>query len=86
MKKINFFNRHLIETGESYFEHFLFAFAMALWLVAVSLITIFHSIVPCVFTATTSKNIKKVSEIMHRRVEALLKRRNQLNSSNSEIK
>ncbi|MFK5283229.1 DUF6356 family protein, partial [Lacticaseibacillus paracasei] len=29
MKKVNFFNRHLSQTGENYFEHFLFAFTTA---------------------------------------------------------
>ena len=74
MKKINFFNRHLSQTGENYFEHLMFAFPTAMWIAIVSLALIIHSILPFIFTATASKNIKKINEIMQRRLAVLNER------------
>lgn len=77
MKKIHFFNRHLIETGEDYFEHFVFAATTALWIMMTSMVLISHAFFPFLFTTTTSSNIRKINERMQRRVAALLARRNQ---------
>ncbi len=79
MKKIHFFNRHLIETGENYFEHFIFASTTALWIATTSVILISHAFFPFIFTTTTSANIKKINERMQKRVAVLLERRNQKN-------
>lgn len=79
MKKANFFNRHLTETGEDYPEHFIFASTTALWIAMTSLILITHAIFPFIFTTTTSANIKKINERMQKRVMALLARRNKNN-------
>mgnify|MGYP001563934746 CR=1 FL=1 len=76
MKNINFFNRHLTETGESYLEHFLFAFTTAMWLFMASLILCCHAIFPPIFTVTTSKHVKKINQVMQKRVEMLMERRN----------
>ncbi len=75
MKKTTFLNRHLIETGENYFEHFLFAFTTAMWLSMVSVILFIHAIFPCTFTITASNNVKKINEVMQKRVEMLMARR-----------
>lgn len=75
MKKTSFLNRHLIETGENYFEHFLFAFTTSLWLAVASVILCCHSIFPFIFTTTTSKHIRKINEVMQKRVGMLMERR-----------
>jgi hypothetical protein len=84
MKKINFFNRHLNQTGENYFEHFLFAFSAAIWIGAVSIFLFCHAIFPFAFTLTASSNIKKINEVMQKRLAMLLARRqeNDQNQSN----
>ncbi|OFW81355.1 MAG: hypothetical protein A2887_00980 [Alphaproteobacteria bacterium RIFCSPLOWO2_01_FULL_40_26] len=69
MKKTNFLNRHLIETGENYFEHFLFAFTTALWLIMTGLILLCHAIFPFIFTISASKHVKKINLVMQRRRE-----------------
>lgn len=76
MKKTNFLNRHLTETGENFFEHFLFAFTTSLWLGLASLILLAHSIFPFLFTTTTSKHVRKINEVMQKRVAMLIERRN----------
>lgn len=82
MKKTNFFNNHLVETGENYLEHFIFASTTALWIFVASLILISHAIFPFIFTTTTSANIKKINERMQKRVAALTDRRNK-NAANA---
>lgn len=76
MKKANFFNQHLIETNENYFEHFLFAFTTGMWIFITGLILITHAIFPFIFLSTTSKNIKKINLVMQKRWELLLERQN----------
>jgi len=76
MKNVNFFNRHLTETGENYFEHFLFAFTTSMWLLMASLILCCHAILPFIFTTNTSKHVKKINQVMQKRVEMLMERRN----------
>jgi len=78
MKKTNFLNRHLTETGENYLEHFLFAFTTAMWLCMASLILFTHSIFPFLFTTTTSKHVRKINEVMSKRVAMLMERRNKI--------
>ncbi|MDX2083261.1 MAG: DUF6356 family protein [Rickettsiales bacterium] len=72
MKKANFFNRHLIESDENYFEHFLFAFVTSMWILSASFILLFHAFCPFVFTTTTSSNIKKINELMQKRRQMLV--------------
>lgn len=86
MAKINPLNRHLIETGENYFEHFLFAFSTAMWILAVSLVLTVHSIFPFFFTTTASRNIRKINEVMQKRVAKLMERRNSKELVKSEDK
>jgi len=76
MKKVSFFKRHLTETGENYFEHFLFAFTTAMWLAMASFILFSHAILPFVFTTTTSKHVRKINEVMQKRLALLMERRN----------
>jgi hypothetical protein len=78
MKKTNFFNRHLTETGENFFEHFLFAFTTAMWLAMASLILFSHSLFPFIFTTTTSKHVRKINEVMQKRVAMLMERRKKI--------
>ena len=81
MKKTHFFNRHLVEAGENYIEHFIFAATTAVWIAMASIILITHSIFPFIFTTTTSANIKKIHERMQRRVALLMERRNKKNGA-----
>ncbi len=74
MEKTNFFNRHLVETGENYFEHFLFAFATAMWILLTGVILIIHAFFPFLFRVTSSSSIKKVSEVMQKRRGVLMDR------------
>lgn len=86
MAKVNILNRHLVETGENYFEHFLFAFTTAMWLLVTSAILICHAICPCFFEVTASSNVKKVNEVMQKRREMLMKKIAQRsNAGESEI-
>ena len=80
MTKVNFLNKHLVEAGEDYLEHFVFASTTALWICMASLILITHAIFPFIFTTTTSANIKKINERMQKRVMFLTERRNKKNS------
>lgn len=75
MKKTNYFNRHLIETGENYLEHFVFTFVTSLWLLLAGLILLCHSIFPFIFTIKASKHVKKINEVMQKRTAMLLARR-----------
>lgn len=75
MSNPNFFTRHLTETGENYFEHFLFAFTTALWLMLAGVILLSHAIFPFIFTTETSKHVKRINLVMQKRVEMLLERR-----------
>lgn len=68
MKKTNFFNRHLRETGENYFEHFLFAFTTSLWLAVASIVLLLHSIFPFTFPFTAGRHVKKINEVMQKRI------------------
>jgi hypothetical protein len=75
MQKTNFFNNHLVETGEGYLEHFLFAFVTSLWLLLASSILFLHSIFPFIFMINASKHVKKINEVMQKRTAMLLERR-----------
>lgn len=74
MEKTNFFNCHLVETGENYFEHFLFAFAMALWILLTGIILLCHAFFPFLFRVTASSSVKKVYEVMQKRRDVLMER------------
>ncbi len=80
MTKVNFLNKHLVEAGEDYLEHFIFASVTSLWIVMASVILMLHAIFPFIFTTTTSANIKKINERMQKRVMFLTERRNKKNS------
>jgi 1,4-dihydroxy-2-naphthoate octaprenyltransferase len=75
MKKTNFFNHHLVETGENYLEHFLFTFVTSLWLLLSSVILLIHSVCPFIFAINASKHVKKINEVMQKRTAMLLERR-----------
>jgi hypothetical protein len=75
MSKTTFWNRHLREADENYLEHFLFAFTTAMWLAVASLILFTHSICPMIFTTSTSKHVRKINEVMQKRLEMLNARR-----------
>lgn len=74
MEKTNFLNRHLVETGENYFEHFLFAFAISMWILLTGVVLICHAIFPFLFRVTASSSIRKVNEVMQKRREVLMSR------------
>ena len=74
MTKTNFLNRHLVETGENYFEHFLFAFTTSMWIVISGLILFCHAFCPFIFRITASSSIKKVNEVMQKRRDMLMAR------------
>ena len=69
MKKNNPIKRHLIEADEKYFEHFSFAFKSGSRLMGVGLALITHSILPCFFTTTASRNVRKINEKFQHRTE-----------------
>lgn len=69
MKKINSIKQHLTDADEKYFEHFSFAFKSGSHLVGVGLALITHSILPCFFTTTASRNVKKLNEKFQDRSE-----------------
>lgn len=72
---MNFFTRHLRESGENYFEHFLFTFTTSLWLIGTGLVLLCHAIFPFIFVFIASGNIKKINQVMQKRIEFLIERR-----------
>jgi len=81
--KVNFFNRHLTETGEGFFEHFAFASLTAAWLALASLILLIHAFFPFLFTVNASKHVKKINQVMQKRVDILIERRKKNTESNA---
>ncbi len=79
MKKINPIKQHLVEANEKYFEHFSFAFKSGSKLVGVGLALITHSILPCFFTTTASRNVRSMNEKFHRRAEQTKIRKSKIN-------
>lgn len=67
MKKGNLFTRHLKEVEEGYFEHFLFAFSIACWIIILGVMHLIHSIFPFIFAKNASKNIQKIATVMQKR-------------------
>ncbi len=79
MKKVNPIKQHLIEADEKYFEHFSFAFKNGIRLLGVSLALITHSILPCFFTTTASRNVRAMNEKFQQRVEQKKTRKSKIN-------
>ncbi len=79
MKKNNPIKQHLVEADEKYFEHFSFAFKSGTHLLGVSLALITHSILPCFFATTASRNVRKINEKFQNRVEEKKIRKSQIN-------
>jgi hypothetical protein len=74
LEKINYdkknpIKKHLIDADEKYFEHFSFAFKSGSHLIGVGLALITHSILPCFFTTTASRNVRKINEKFQHRTE-----------------
>lgn len=74
-KRSNFFNRHLLEIGETYFEHLLFLFAISIWLISAGIILFIHAFLPFLFEVNASKHIKKINSVMQQRNQSLMKRK-----------
>jgi hypothetical protein len=72
---MNYFTRHLRESGENYFEHFLFTFSTAFWLMGTGLVLLCHAIFPFMFVFKASGNVKKINQVMQKRIEFLNERR-----------
>ena len=72
MKKTNFFTRHLEESGEGYLEHFLFTFSTAIWLLITGLVLLCHAIFPFTFVFVASSNVKKINQVMQKRIGFLI--------------
>jgi hypothetical protein len=79
MTKKNPIKKHLIDADEKYFEHFSFAFKSGSRLVGVGLALITHSILPCFFTTTASRNVKKINEKFYHRSEQAKVRKSKSN-------
>jgi hypothetical protein len=69
MKKNNPIKQHLNDADEKYCEHFSFAFKSGSRLVGVGLALITHSILPCFFITTASRNVRKMNEKFQHRSE-----------------
>jgi hypothetical protein len=69
MKKINPIKQHLVDADEKYFEHFSFAFKSGSKLVGIGLALITHSILPCFFTTTASRNVRSMNEKLQNRTQ-----------------
>jgi hypothetical protein len=54
--------KHLNDVNENYFQHMLQALKVGLVLQLLVPVLIIHSIVPCLFTKTTSNKLKKILE------------------------
>ena len=77
MKINNPIKQHLIDTDENYIEHFSFAFKNGSRLILVASALIIHSVLPCFFKTTASKNVSKMNEIFNdRRNQAQIRKAN----------
>jgi len=76
---MNPIKHHLVEANEKYFEHFSFAFKSGSKLVGVGLALITHSILPCFFTTTASRNVRSMNEKFQNRTQQ--KRHHKSNSN-----
>jgi hypothetical protein len=73
--------QHLIEAGETYFEHLAFAATVGLMALAAGLACLIHALVPALCTRTASRTIgllnqlladrRRVSEIREQSIEAM---------------
>jgi hypothetical protein len=79
MKKISPLKQHLIDADEKYFEHFSFAFKSGARLVGTGIALITHSILPCFFTTTASRNVRKINEKFQHRSEQTKIRKSKIN-------
>jgi len=79
MKKLNPIKQHLVDADEKYFEHFSFAFKSGSKLVGIGLALITHSILPCFFTTTASRNVKSMNDKFHHRTEQKRIRKSKIN-------
>jgi hypothetical protein len=79
MKKNNPIKQHLIDADEKYFEHFSFAFKSGSHLVGVGLALITHSILPCFFSTTASRNVRAINETFQNRAEQSKIRKSKIN-------
>ncbi len=69
---MKFLTQHLKDSNENYFEHFLYTFSIGMWLVGTGLILLCHALMPFLFVMKSSKNIKKINQIMQKRAEDLV--------------
>lgn len=58
---------HLVQVGESYFEHMRFAATVARLLVTAGLACLLHAIVPGLFTDKASRTIRHLAAVLDRR-------------------
>jgi hypothetical protein len=58
---------HLVEAGETYFEHMRFAVTVGLMLMAAALACIIHGIVPGCCTRTASRTINELTRVFRDR-------------------
>jgi hypothetical protein len=72
---MNFFTRHLRESEENYFEHFLVTFSTAFWLIGTGLILLCHAVLPFLFVSKAGNNVRKINQVMQKRVEFFSKKK-----------
>jgi uncharacterized protein YjeT (DUF2065 family) len=58
---------HLVEAGESYFEHLRFAAGVGLMLVAAGLACILHGLIPGCCTRTASRTVDELARLFRER-------------------
>ena len=62
------FTKHPEETGETYFQHFIFTMVMGLRFLFIGVIILIHGIFPFIFVRTASNQVMQVYRIMRTRV------------------
>ena len=66
----NPFTDHPRSIDESYFKHFIKAFAFSLTLLGLSFKALLHSLFPFLYVTTTSDRIKELNEVLQARINS----------------
>ena len=72
---MSFFDRHLREAGEGYFEHLGYTLRVSGTLITAATVVVIHGVCPFVFTSTCSRMVEKLNGNMKTRKSRAAERR-----------
>ena len=62
-------NKHLKDVDETYFEHMYHALGYTLTFLLLTVTTLIHSVIPCLFVETGSKKIEQLNKHLSNRLD-----------------